>query len=57
MISMGMGGGTGGSPYIKDLADRLNFLRTEILGRFDMGAMRDEWSVILRQVSQIVSFD
>jgi hypothetical protein len=54
---MGMGGGTGGSPYIKDLADRLNFLRTEILGRFDMGAMRDEWSVILRQVSQIVSFD
>jgi hypothetical protein len=44
---MGMGGGTGGSPYIKDLADRLNFLRTEILGRFDMGAMRDEWSVIL----------
>ena len=43
MNSMGMGGGSGGSPYIKDLADRLNFLRTEILGRFDTGPMRDAW--------------
>lgn len=44
-MGMGMGGGSGGSPYIKDLADRLNFLRTEILGRFDTGVMRDEWYV------------
>jgi hypothetical protein len=43
---MRMSGGSGGSPYIKDLADRLTFLRTEVLGRFEMGEFRDEWSVL-----------
>ena len=49
-MGMGMNGGSGGSPYIKDLADRLTFLRTEILGRFDTGVMRDEWRVAVETI-------
>jgi hypothetical protein len=32
-----------GSPYIKDLAEKLTFLRTEILGRMSLGEMGREW--------------
>ncbi|KAK4685489.1 conserved oligomeric Golgi complex subunit 5, partial [Tremellales sp. Uapishka_1] len=39
---MGMGSG-GGSPYMKDLVDKLGFVRTEVLGRMSLGEMGREW--------------
>lgn len=41
---MGMGGGNGrGSGYVKDLEEKLGFLRVEVLGRMGLGEVRDEW--------------
>ncbi|KAJ9113081.1 hypothetical protein QFC20_001968 [Naganishia adeliensis] len=47
---MSMAGGSGGSPYIKDLADKLNFIRLELLNRMSLGDFMKEW------VLSIVSF-
>lgn len=35
--------GSGGSPYMQDLVDKLAFLRTEILGRMSMGEFMRHW--------------
>lgn len=42
---MSMAGGSGGSPYIKDLADKLNFIRLELLNRMSLGDFMKEWYV------------
>ncbi|KAI5452220.1 hypothetical protein NCC49_001154 [Naganishia albida] len=47
---MSMAGGGGGSPYIKDLADKLTFIRLELLNRMSLGDFMKEW------VLSIVSF-
>jgi conserved oligomeric Golgi complex subunit 5 len=41
------GGGMGGGPslYMKDLVDRLNFIKTEVLGNFSVGESSKEWFV------------
>lgn len=44
---MSMAGGSGGSPYIKDLADKLGFIRTELLNRMSMGDFMKEWVLSL----------
>ncbi|KAJ9100674.1 hypothetical protein QFC21_003719 [Naganishia friedmannii] len=44
---MSMAGGGGGSPYIKDLADKLGFIRTELLNRMSMGDFMKEWVLSL----------
>jgi hypothetical protein len=40
---MSMTGGGGGSPYIKDLADKLGFIRVELLNRMSLGDFMKEW--------------
>jgi len=35
--------GSGGSPYMQDLVDKLSFLRNEILGRMSMGEFMRQW--------------
>lgn len=35
--------GSGGSPYMQDLADKLVFLRQEILGRLSLGEFMRQW--------------
>lgn len=42
---MSMAGGGGGSPYIKDLADKLTFIRLELLNRMSLGDFMKEWYV------------
>jgi hypothetical protein len=42
-----MAGGSGGSPYIKDLADKLNFIRLELLNRMSLGDFMKEWYAAL----------
>lgn len=39
-MSPGMGGS---SAYLKELADKLLFVRTEILGRYNVGELGQEW--------------
>lgn len=39
-----MGNG-GGSPYMQDLIEKLNFAKTELLGKMSMGEAMREWSV------------
>ena len=36
-------GSRGGSPYMQDLIDKLNFVKTEILGRMSMGDYMRDW--------------
>jgi conserved oligomeric Golgi complex subunit 5 len=38
---MSMGGS--GSVYVKDLVEKLTFLKSEILGRMSLGEMGKEW--------------
>lgn len=39
-----MGGGGGPSLYMKDLVEKLGFVKGEILDRYDIGDIRREWS-------------
>ena len=38
---MAMGGG--GNPYMRDLTDKLGFVKAEILGRMSLGNMMRDW--------------
>ncbi|ORY23208.1 Golgi transport complex subunit 5-domain-containing protein [Naematelia encephala] len=42
-MSMASAGGGGGSPYMRDLIDKLGFLKSEILGRMSLGEFMREW--------------
>lgn len=35
----------GGSPYMQDLADKMSFIKREILGRLSMGDFMKDWCV------------
>lgn len=48
---MSMTGGSGGSPYIKDLAEKLGFIRVELLNRMSLGEFMKEWYVLLNVFS------
>ena len=49
--SAGMGMGMGGpSTYMKDLADKLSFVKTEVLAKFNVGELSREWFVFLCQL-------
>lgn len=37
----GMGGGP--SPYMKDMAEKMAFVRNEVLGRFSVGELWKTW--------------
>ncbi|KAF8316421.1 hypothetical protein DL93DRAFT_2148754 [Clavulina sp. PMI_390] len=42
------GAGSGGpSPYMKDLSDKLDFIRTQLLTRYAIGPLRAEWALML----------
>lgn len=45
--SMGMGGGGGASPYMKDLVEKLTFVRTEVLAQYNVPDVSREWVVSL----------
>ncbi|KAI0779742.1 Golgi transport complex subunit 5-domain-containing protein [Fomes fomentarius] len=45
--SMGMGGGGGASPYMKDLVEKLAFVRTEVLAQYNVPDVSREWVVSL----------
>lgn len=44
MSEGGMGGGS--SPYMKDLMDKMTFVRVEILAPYNVGPLKKDWSVI-----------
>lgn len=41
----GMGGGA--SPYVKEITEKLTFVKYEILGRWNVGILSREWYVPL----------
>jgi len=56
MDPMSMGSG-GGSPYMQDLAEKLTFIRIEMLGRMSLGDMGREWYVTWLLVRATVSLE
>lgn len=40
----GMGGGA--SPYVKEITEKLTFVKYEILGRWNVGVLSREWYVL-----------
>ena len=42
---MSMGGGTSG--YMKDLIDKLDFVRNGVLGRYSVAELTKEWYVVV----------
>lgn len=41
--TMAIGGGP--SPYMKDLVEKLNFIKTDIISQYDIAEVTQEWSV------------
>ena len=51
-LDVGGGGGHGASTYMKDLVEKINFIKSEVLAKFNVGDLSREWYVVSRWLSQ-----
>jgi hypothetical protein len=46
----------GGSPYIQEIVNKLNYVRLEVLAKFSLGEMGREWWVSLSGPADFTGF-